>query len=369
MKQSRLGMGWLILLALGAAGCNFNTPQGDVTPTVEAQTPSSIANTPLPTESPFPTVTVAEIAAIVTLTPSPTPVPETPSATPTVTSTPGPYEHLVQDGETLGYIVQLYGYRDTAIYAEVVRINDNVDSPDFLPVGEVIFIPRQTATSAPTTISSGDTSAQVNTVQPSSGEPSENTGTSTCHQVRAGDNVISIAEQYRTTLAVLAQLNPDPLLWNGCNFALPGGGANCAPFVVEGQCFNVPLPTPTPTLSPTPSGSETPTATPTYPAPAMGFPPEGALARGQVRLYWVSAGVLLSDEVYLVEVTDMTTQRYEAFVTKNTTLPLPESWIPTDGQIHSISWTVSVARPDPISEIYLRISGINPPRSFQWQGG
>lgn len=369
MTQYRQGLGWVILLAVSMTGCNFNAPQGDVTPTVAVQTATSSANTPFMTETPLPTVTVAEISALVTLTPSPTSVPETPSATPTVTPTLGPYEHLVLDGETLGYIVQLYGYRDPAIYAEIVRINDNVDSPDFLPVGEVIFIPRQTATPIPTTSSLGDTSAQMGTAPPGSGEPSENAGTSTCHLVRAGDNIISIAEQYRTTLAVLAQLNPDPLLWNGCNFALPGGGANCAPFVVEGQCFNVPLPTATPTLSPTPSGSETPTATPTYPAPAMGFPPEGALARGQVQLYWVSAGVLLAEEVYLVEVTDVTTQRYEAFVTKNTTLPLPDSWIPADGQIHTISWTVSVARPDPLSEIYLRISGINPPRSFQWQGG
>lgn len=356
----------MVLLAGLGTGCNFNTPPGDVTPTVEAQTPMSTEITAQPTASPLPTLTVADISVVVTQTPSPTSVPETPSLTPTVTPTPGPYEHLVQEGETLGYIVQLYGYRDTAIYSEVVRINDNVDSPDFLPVGEVIFIPRQTATPAPTAGTIADASQQQATAQPSGGGTSG--ATSTCHAVRAGENVITIAEQYRTTLAVLAQLNPDPQLWNGCNFALPGGGPNCSPFVVEGQCFNVPLPTPTPTLSPTPSGSETPTATPTYPAPAMGFPPEGALARGQVRLYWVSAGVLLADEVYLVEVTDVTTQRYEAFVTKNTTLALPESWIPSDGQIHTISWTVSVARPDPISEIYLRISGVNPPRTFQWQG-
>lgn len=357
-----------LLIGMGLAGCNFSNPP-NATPTTDPLPITQIAENPspdVPSDTPFPTITAVDVEVLITDAPSLTPTSEPPTLTPTITPTLGPHEHLVQEGETLGYIVQLYGYRDTSIYDEIVRINDNVDSPDFLPVGEIILIPRLTATAEPS--SQVDTSAQVNT--PSAGN-NENTGPagSICHTVRTGDTVIAIAEQYRVPLSILAQYNPNPALWNGCNFVLPGGGPNCNPFVVEGQCFYVPAPTPTPTLSPTPSGSETPTATPTYPAPVMGYPPEGALAQGAVRLYWVSAGILMPDEVYLIEVTDTTTQRYEAFVTRSTTLLLPESWIPSDGQTHTISWTVSVARPDPISGVYLRISGVSIPRTFQWQSG
>jgi hypothetical protein len=193
-------------------------------------------------------------------------------------------------------------------------------------------------------------------------------GSSACHTVRAGETMIGIAEQYQTTLSVLAQLNPDPILWNGCNFTQRGGGPNCNPVVVEGACINVPQPTATPTLSPTPSGNETATPTPTYAAPHLIFPADSAVIdAGPTRLQWVSVGVLASDEYYLVEVTDTLTNRYEPLVTKNTMIWLPEDLIPEDGQPHTINWTVSIAVRDPITGVYNRVSGFGQTRTFQWQ--
>ncbi len=356
----------VILLLILLAGCG--TPPIVPTPTAQLE-PTGIAEvaTNVPTVTPIATVTLATPEPLVTATPSETPTPEEPTLTPSLTPTLGPYEHLVQPNETLGYIIQLYGYTDLAIYAEIVRINPNVPNPDTLPVGEVILIPRQTATPTPTP-PDGESSTDTAALSTPSAGGGTSSSTNTCHTVRAGETVIGIAEQYRTNLAVLAQLNPDPVLWNGCNFELPGGGPACAPVLVEGQCFNVPAPTPVPTLSPTPSGSETPTPTPTYQAPRMVYPPDGAVVEpGSLRLQWVSVGVLAENEVYLVEITDTTSNHYEPLVTRNTSVWLPDSLTPTDGQTHVINWTVSIASPDPVTGVYIRIGAAGLPRTFQWR--
>jgi len=129
----------------------------------------------------------------------------------------------------------------------------------------------------------------------------------------------------------------------------------------------VPAPTPTLTLSPTPSGRETATPTPTFPAPSMIYPPEGGIAPpGVVRLYWVGVGVLSANDYYLVQVLDVTSNREFNQVTKDTSMELPETMIPSDGQRHIINWRVAVATPNE-NGVYRPISGAGPVRSFQWQ--
>ena len=107
---------FIVLLSTGAllfalAACNFSTaPQGGATPTIQA-VPAT--NTPAIevslTATSAPTLTL-DLPQVESPTPTETPAP--PTITPTVTDTPGPYEHTIASGETLGYIVQQYGYTD-----------------------------------------------------------------------------------------------------------------------------------------------------------------------------------------------------------------------------------------------------------------
>lgn len=347
---------WLCLLALAfLAGCNFNTPQNNVTPTVESLPPTAETldqdtpqPTPTPSPSPSPTLDIA--------TPLPT---ETPSETPSATPTLGPYEHTIKQGETLLAIIQFYGYRDAGVIPEIIRINPNVPNADTLPgEGNVILIPRQTAIPPPTSDSSGQ-GVPVVTLPP-------NRPDIACYTIEAGDTAVGIAEDYATTLEILSQLNPT-LNWFRCDFSNYSGGPNCNPNLQVGQCINVPAPTLTPTLSPTPSGSETPTPTPTRTAPTLLYPPEGAVAAPAIfRLQWVGVGVLGENEYYLVQVNDLTNGAQFNQVTKQTSLLLPERLIPTDGQTHTINWLVAIASPNE-QGVFRIIGGTSPIRSFQWQ--
>jgi LysM repeat protein len=344
------------------AGCNF-TPLPQATPTVEALTPTIEASiTPSPAET-------AVIEPLVeSPTPSFTPAPPTETWTPTVT--PGPYEHTIKEGDSLITIVQIYGYTDLSVgpgsvISNVVALNNLRNADSLPPPGNVILIPRQTATPTPgndaTAVVVQATSAASAPVVTLPGNASIND-----YIVQPNDTFIGIAQQLNTTIEVLAVLNPEVNIF-GCNFEIPSGGPSCNPSLQIGQVLKVPAPTPTPTLSPTPSGSETPTLTPTYKAPMLVYPPQDAIAPpGVFSLQWVSTGVLRPEEVYLVEVSDETTGQVFRQVTKNTSLPLPEEMIPADGQIHLIKWTVRIATPNEQS-VYRPIGGAPEIRSFSWQ--
>jgi hypothetical protein len=72
----------------------------------------------------------------------------------------------------------------------------------------------------------------------------------------------------------------------------------------------------------------------------------------------VGWAVLQVNEVYLVEVVD-TTVNAAAYrqITRNTSLLLPDSLIPTDGQTHTFNWTVRVAAPN-AEGVYRTIGGV-----------
>ncbi|MCB9451872.1 MAG: LysM peptidoglycan-binding domain-containing protein [Anaerolineaceae bacterium] len=347
----------LILSAsiLALTGCNLNLNPGGATPTVQE---IPVSDTPEPTRTLPASATLPPQPQIATATPTPTPLP--PSETPTPSETPGPYEHVIQQNETLGYIIQLYGYTDFSIIDQIVALNDNIPSADILPgPGSTILIPRQTAIPTP---------ANVETVAANAGPVVTLAANSTIIQytVQDGDNLLKIIEQYKITLEIISQLNPDLNIF-GCDLSNPSGGPNCIVPLSVGQLINVPAPTPTPTLSPTPSGQETATLTPTFAPPIAVFPPEGAIAPpGVFHLQWVGAGILSENEFYLVQITDQTNAASFAGVTKATSLRIPDSLIPTDGQTHIINWTVAVARPNE-SGVYGIISGPPPTHSFSWQ--
>jgi hypothetical protein len=343
------------------AGCNFAPePQGDPSSTPQA----TLSLSPSTTEpSLTPSVFVSPSPQIAAPTPTFTALP--PSETPTPSETPGPYVHTIAEGDTLITIIQTYEYTDLSVINEIVRINENIPNPDTLPgIGATILIPRQTATSTP------ENSELTEIAQ--AGIPTAISVTLAVqtaiiqHSVVEGETIVGIAQQYATTLEVISQLNPD-IPFFGCDFSVASGGPDCNPPLQVGQVVNVPAPTPTPTLSPTPSGSETPTPTPTYRAPLVISPPQGGIAMpAPVRLDWVSVGVLQANEFYLVQVRDTTTGAEYAQVTKNTSIWLPESMIPGDGQPHPMEWTVRIAYPNE-ADVYQPIGGAPEVNTFQWQ--
>lgn len=354
----------LVLLGISLSACNFTTgPQGGVSPTVEA-----IILSPLPsaTLTPSVTMTVAEVQVIPTA--SVTIAPPTQPVTPT--ETPGPYEYTIQADDTLGYIIQLFGYRDTGVYDEILRINDNITNIDRLPgAGAVILIPRQTATPTPEDFTPAPDLAESLGVGLAPTSPSTGLNVDAPiieHIVAEGETIVDIAVQWATTLEVLAVLNPE-ISFAGCNFEIQSGGPNCGPILQVGQVVRVPAPTPTPTLSPTPSGSETPTPTPTYAPPLVISPPRDAIVpAGAFRLEWVSVGVLQADEVYLVQITDTVTGVVVNEITRDTTLRLPGSLAPNDGTAHRMQWTVTVAKPN-AEGVYEILGGTPEIRAFTWQ--
>jgi LysM repeat protein len=291
-----------------------------------------------------------------------TATPQDAGAVPAPTETLAPYVHVIQTEDTLYYIIQQYGYTTLDVIPEIVQLNPNIPNADTLPgVGSEILIPRQTVTPTP-----------AFTPQPTAGPDGASVDANAeaqnvdCYYVQEGDTLVGIAEMYRMTLEQLSQLNRD-LNWFGCDFGNYSGGEDCNPTIQIGQCINVYMPTPTPTLTPTASGNETVTPTPTFAPPAAVYPPEGAIApAGVFSLYWVGVGVLAENEYYLVEVFDVTGDSDMRLVTKQTSMPLPASMIPSDGQPHTINWQVNVAMPN-ADGIFRVISGVGPMRSFQWQ--
>ncbi len=356
-----------LIFCFALSACNSApVPPANISPTTTAEQISTSTPASEPSATLFPTFTLEPVTVVFTATAPPLP----PSETPIPTETPGPYEHTIRQSETLGYIIQLYGYRDFSVIPEVVALNPNIPNADTLPgAGSVILIPRQTATPTP---EAAEPSEALSAFFPNPNiAPTNETGLNTNaeiipYTVLEGDTIVGIAANWATTLEVLARLNPD-IGFFGCNFEIPSGGPNCNPSLRVGQIVNVPAPTPTPTLSPTPSGSETPTPTATYHPPVVISPPQDAVVPpGILYLEWVSAGALLPDEVYLVQIEDVTAGTTFAAVTRSTSYALPDTLIPNDGQTHTIQWTVTIARRNEQGR-YVVISGQPFIRRFQWQ--
>lgn len=355
----------LVCAILMVSACGSPTQPIVPTPTVEPTLEAT------PTQRP-PTLTTAPTdVAIVVESPTSSATSAPPTLTLTASPTPGPYEYTIQQGDTLGYIVQQFNYTDFSttpgsIISQVVQLNGLL-SADLLPApGTIILIPRQTATPTPQNEATALTVDATNTASAPNTTLSSDT-LLTQYIVQEGDTLVSIGQDYETTLRMLALLNPDLDIFS-CDLEIPSGGPNCNVPLQVGQAINVPAPTPTPTLSPTPSGNETATPHPTFTAPMLISPPNSANApAGVFSLQWGSVGVLGKDEFYLVQVIDISTST-SVFqqVTKNTSIQLPDSLIPTDGQPRTYVWEVWVARAN-TQGIYERIGSTPEQRTFTWQ--
>lgn len=316
------------------------------------------------TSTPSPSPTLAQTPSPELATPLPTATDMPPTASPEPTATPGPVEYVIQPGDTLLFIIQRppFNYRDLSVIPEIIRLNSTIPNADRLPPpGTTILIPLPTPTATPdNAVMTGTAQAsipQVNLPVPAEIIP---------HQVREGETILGIAEQYRTTLRVLDTLNPD-LIFLNCNFSIPSGGESCSVIIGVGTAVYVPAPTPTPTLSPTPSGLETATPTPTFAAPRVSFPPQDAVIRGNTPflVQWVSAGVLPPAQVYLVQFENLTTGVVFNDVTRANSYRVPTLLAPASATPEQYRWRVSVAQQNP-DGIYDFAGAQGVWRTFTW---
>ncbi len=359
-----------ILAALLGSACNISRPDALPTATDHVEAIATIAAPASASPPSIATPPTASPPSIATpLPPTIPPSPTAPKATPTATSVY--FEYLVNDGETLYYILQLprhgYGY-EPDLAATVVALNANIPDADSLRGGITILIPRPTL--APTALGAEATQEFLTDLgaDDRSGVILPAGAAIGCHIVEAGDAIIGVAVQNNTTLEILHGLNRD-LNWFGCNFTLPSGGENCAPQLSIGQCVRVPLPTPLPTKFPTPSGQETATPTATKLAPRLLYPADGAIVpAGSLLMQWLGIAGMNKDDVYLIELVDQTSNQSLRQVSRANSFRVPAAFAPGDGQSHIIQWRVSVAKAD-AQGVYNYVGAEGHWRTFQWLGG
>ena len=351
------------------AACNIGRPDALPSPSPERIVIDSPAPNPTPTAAP-PSPTrppVSPEVQVATEAPTAIAPPPSPTASPTATSLH--FEYLVQEDETLFYILQLpqhgYGYEPN-VAATVVALNDNIPNADSLRGGITIFIPRPTAIFTPVGVEATKQLLESIGADDSTGAVLPSGVTVGCHDVLAGDSMVAIAVEYGITLEILSDLNRD-VDWSGCNFTQPSGGPQCSPTPRIGQCIRVPAPTPLPTKYPTPTGDETPTPTATKMAPRLLYPPDGAVLPPQpLTVLWVGLGGMNQDDEYLIEFVDQTTNQSLRQVTSANSFQVPVAFLPSDGRQHIVQWRVSVARMQEPG-VYHFVGAEGDWRSFEWR--
>jgi LysM repeat protein len=280
-----------------------------------------------------------------TVTPSDTPPPPPPTGTPTATPTPGPYEHVIREGDNCIAIAIEYGHVDLDVIGVIEELNNLRDCSLLPGPGNVILVPRPTATATPVGMDLTQTAIATSAPPMITLEAGPSFSVEK-YAVQSGDTLSSIAILHDSSLRQICELNPlpDGINCGGCEWQ----SANCCcpnpPVLSEGQEINVPAPPPTATPTPTLTGSETPTPTPTHEAPWPVYPVPGAEVVGPVRLAWLSVGVLADDEHYLVLVTDDTTGTTFSAATRKLSLDMPRDYLPVDGQSHTFAWQIVVVR-------------------------
>ncbi len=357
----------LAATCIAAAGCNINVPDDLPVPTDEIETIPTPNLPPSETPSPAPPTASPQLQ-IATQAPTDIATPATPLASATATS---PYfEYLVNDNETLYYILQLpqhdYGYEPN-VAATVVALNANIPNVDSIRGGITILIPRPTQT--PTPLGAAATQEFLATIgaDDTTGVVLPAGSTVGCHIVEAGDAIIGVAVQNNTTLEILHGLNRE-LNWFGCNFTLPSGGENCAPYLSIGQCVRVPLPTPLPTRFPTPTGDETTTPTATKLAPRLVYPADSVTVPNEPLLVqWIAISGMNDKDEYLIELVDQTINQSLRQVTRSNSFRVPAAFLPNDGSAHAMQWRVSVAQSN-AKGIYNVVGAEGEWRAFQWLG-
>jgi LysM repeat protein len=309
------------------------------------------------------------LSATPSLPPSPTL-----TFTPDATATLEPYTYTVQAGDTLGFIIQVFGYRDFSIVPEVLRLN-GLASETGIREGQVLLIPRQTPVPGPiapptSTLPPGVTetvgipATAGPTLDPNA--PTQNfsgcTASNRCispdgqfwvHEVQSGDTIAGIAYAYTSRLDSILQAN----------------GLTTASFIVPGEKIYVPiLVTLTPTLTPTGAPDSTATPYPTPASPSLVAPANAAtLPRSQpIVLQWAAVGPLSPTQSYLIVARNVDTGQEFRAVVRSSTYRVPASWQPGLGQGGHFEWQVVViVGTDPNAA---SVSGSGQVWTFNWGG-
>ncbi|HML20205.1 MAG TPA: LysM domain-containing protein [Aggregatilinea sp.] len=352
------------------------------TPRSSADAAAAATAAATPTVAQFSTATPGMAMNFPTVTPAP--------PTPTDSPTPGPCMQTAQSGDTIYAMASRCGHRDLSIVDLILEMND-MNSPEELQVGQELEIPWPTATpGGPTEDASGsggaaeggETSAEVGAadtvVSEDLGTPS-NLATYEAmeptlrpglawHTVQQGEDILTIAQEYNTTLETLSKINPE-VAFLQCDYSSPSGGELCSVIIGIGQQIRVPVPLPTTTWTPTPVGTltPTPTATATFNAPYLVSPADEALFNADqiVTLRWGGTGSLGPDERYVVRVRDLETGTEYVATVKETAYILPGGWQPKDRQTHEFEWSVSVGTIDAQNQISNENHPADP-RTFRW---
>lgn len=360
----------LLLFPWLAAGCNISMPDTRPSPTIEIELIATASPAPSATNSLVPFMPSPTTAPVQIVTPAATATEPQASPSPEPSATSPFYEYTVQEGETLFYIIQLpqHGYSyEPNVAATVVALNENIRNADSVIGGITILIPRPTATATPAGAQATQALLATIGLDDSSGAVLNSGATVGCHDVVAGDSMVTIAHTYNTTLEILSDLNRGEVDWFGCNFKEPAGGPDCRPTLNIGQCVRVPKPSPTPTKVPTPTGNETATPTATKLAPRLLHPADGdVIAPTALTLHWVGLSGLNPAEVYLLELIDQTANTAYRQVTRANSFRIPDAFIPADGQPHLVQWQVTVARKNDQGEYYYA-GAPGEVNTFQWR--
>ena len=291
------------------------------------------------------------IAALTpTITPTPTLIP-TPSPSPSPTPSPPytptpmpPREYLVQPGDTIFYIADIF----QVDYIDLLAFN-NLSTNSILRVGQKILIPAPTAT--PTASPTAPPGTSV--VSPTPAE--------VIHIVQEGETLIAIAQKYGVSESLILSVNeiPNPDL------------------IRAGDRLIIPLGPSTPTGVSTPGVSPLPN----YGPVVLLQPLDGARVVGNgvpVLLQWLSAGILRNDETYRITIEQIDGGiRYGPIYIKATGLHVPTDRFPApDDPRRAFRWTVTIMRQvgvgkdgtplynvisPPVSRTFLWVEALPPP--------
>ncbi len=325
----------LTLILIVLVGCQANVPP---VPTVIPTASQTTTITPSATLSVSLTPS-ATFRSIVSAT-APAPVVSGPIAEgPTVAPTQGSYCYTAKAGDTLVSLIAKSGYADLSVLAETRKLNGMCTTCNDIQVGQQYCVPHQTATPTPQGYDA------TRTKQAEEGVGQTKVLAVATYVIVKDDNLMSIQIKTGVSLREICELNnPNPINCGGCDLKKPIGQQGCRPVLHVGDVVKIPGPTATPTITPTLTGSETATPTRSYSAPRLVAPAIGSRVSGVVQLMWLPAGILQPDEVYLIQITDATTDRTWRFDTQATSVRMPPEAQPADGNQHTFNWKVGVAR-------------------------
>jgi LysM repeat protein len=292
------------------------------------------------------------IAALTpTLTRTPTRSVILPTATPRATATPTgtptpipPLEYTVKNGDTPGRIALLY---DLTV-PELMSYNGKAED-ELIVVGEVLKIPPPTPQPTATAPAAPGTSAPV-------------AATDIVYIVQPGDTLSDIAAKFDLPMQRIVDYNP--AIENIQSLQI-------------GDQIKIPI-APTPTFTPGPGGSAAAAAAATS-TPQAQYPPVKLLTpldreifignSSPILLQWLSSGILLPEELYLVEV-ERPGARTIAFRTRATSYHLLTDQFPApDDPNRLFKWRVMIVRQTGTgsdNQPTYRVVSPNSESSFEW---